>query len=158
MKTKDVFDETIKLEDELIKIQERINLLNIKRENIMKLCQHEIVFKYNDNFPKKKIIDGNYICPACGKLINCIRKEQIEKSDFKNSRVISLVNLSLIGTKEVHSIIKNEVSNNMDFYYNKEISDEELSSKMKLLLQDKQCEYNSSQMVLRKINKTDTKK
>ena len=68
------------------------------------LCPHELVFRYTDKHPRMLIIDGNYYCPACGKTIRCM-EEGLPNTRFNNSRVISLPNLTLLGTKKVHQII-----------------------------------------------------
>ena len=87
----------------------------------MAICPHEIVFKYTDDHPRKTATDGSYFCPACGKTIRCYHKEQLSETPFNNSRIIPLTDLSLFGTSEVHHIIRNEVYNNMELYYNKDI-------------------------------------
>ena len=143
MKTSEVFKRVNRLSDEILEEHKKLSKLNLKCLEIMNLCSHEIVFKYVDNQPRKMIIDGSCFCPACGKTITCIKKDDIKTSAFRNSRIISLTHLSLIGTKEVYSIIRNEVYDNMDIYYNKKINENELSNKMEEVLVNRQQKYKA---------------
>ena len=153
METRKVFEITGKLGNEIIKEKEKLNQLNTKCLELMDLCSHEIVFKYNDNHPRLMTIDGNYFCPACGKTVKCIYKEQLMSSPFNNSRIIPLTNLSLLGTKEVYSRIRHEVYNNIDIYYNSEIDSIELSNKMEEKLANLEIKYNDPNVTLKKTNK-----
>lgn len=153
MKTKEVFEEKDKLEEEINKVQELLNRLNNKSNEITKLCQHEIVFKYKDNYPRKMAFDGNYFCPACGITIKCFNKEQIKESIFNNSRIIPITHLSLFGTKEVYKAIKKEVYDNYDLYYDYIIPEEELSYKMEEELRDKQLTYEGPEISIKKLTR-----
>lgn len=150
MDTKKVFEETGKLENKINRIREQQEEVNKQCLEMMKICPHEIVFKYVDNHPRMLMIDGTYFCPACGKTIKCIHPEQIKESSFKDSRVIPLTNLSLFGTSEVHRIIRNEVYQNMELYYNSASVVEELSDRMEELLKDKEQRYENSAKKLRR--------
>ena len=153
MDTKKIFEETGKIGNEIHKLRGKIEDLNIKYLAITELCSHEIVFKYNDNHSRK--IDGNYFCPACGKTIKCFGKDQIYDTQFKDSRIIPLSNLSLLGTPENHRIIRNEVYDNMGIYYDPIIPIQELSSKMENLLKDMQYEYEDPAKVFIKKRRKD---
>ncbi len=153
METRKIFEETGKIGNEIGRLREKIEDLNTKYLEMTELCPHEIVFKYNDNHPRKMMIDGTYFCPACGKTIRCFGINQIYDTPFKDSRIILLSNLSLLGTPEVHQIMRNEVYDNMDVYYDSIIPIQELSSKMENILTDKQCEYKSSEKVFKRIRK-----
>ena len=153
METRKIFEETRKIEKEIGILREKIENLNIKYLEMTELCHHEIVFKYNDNHPRKMMIDGTYFCPACGKTIRCFGIDQIYDTPFKDSRIILLSNLSLLGTPEVHRIMRNEVYDNMDTYYDSIVSAQELSSKMENILKDKQYEYENPEKVLKKTRR-----
>ena len=77
METKKIFEETEKLENKLKKLNEEIKVVNFGFLKMMEACPHEIVFKLTDNHPRKMMIDGKYFCPACGKALRIINKEQI---------------------------------------------------------------------------------
>ena len=117
---------------------------------MMELCPHELVFKFSDNHPRKALNDASYFCPSCGKAIVFIQEKQLKETEFKTSKIISLTNLSLIGTNDVFSAIRNEVYNNIDLYYNSNVLKEELINKMESLLEDKQSKYKSPELILRK--------
>lgn len=151
MDTIKVFKKINDLKNEIAMAKELLVNLNSKYADIMEECPHEIVFKYIDNFPRKMPIYGSYFCPCCGKNIKCFDKEQIIETVFSNSRVIPLNNLSLLGSPEIYDIIREEVYNNIDFYYDYVIPTEELSLKMEELLIDKQIKYEADEKTLRKI-------
>ena len=140
MKTNEVFKETVEMEEELIELKKRLKEIDERSVVMMALCPHELVFKHNIKHPGMIIRDADYYCPACGKTIRCI-DGGLPNTRFNNSRVISLLNLSLLGTKELYQTIKNEVYQNMGLYYNQNISDEFLSCKMEEILKDQECEY-----------------
>ena len=150
MDTKKVFEETGKIGNEIGRLREKIEDLNVKYLEMTELCPHEIVFKYNDFHPRKMMIDGSYFCPSCGKTIRCFGMDQIYDTPFKDSRIIPLTNLSLLGTPEVHRIIRNEVYDNMNTYYDPIVSIQELSIKMEDILKGHQHEYESPDKVLKK--------
>ena len=153
MTTKEIFEKTGKIGNEIGKLREKIENLNMKYLEMTELCSHEIVFKYNDNYARKAMIDGNYFCPACGKIIKCFGMDKIYDTQFKDSRIIPLTNLSLLGTPENHHIIRNEVYDNMDVYYDPIIPIEELSSKMEEKLVKLQTQYEEPTKKLKKILK-----
>ena len=99
------------------------------------------------------MIDGTYFCPACGKAIKCFGMNQIYDTPFKDSRIIPLPNLSLLGTPEVHRMMRNEVYDNMDTYYDPIVSIQELSLKMEDVLKENQYEYESPAKVFKKTRR-----
>ena len=143
MEIKEIFAETGKLGNEIDRLGGKLQQVYKECLEMMELCPHEIVFKYNDNHPRKMMIDGIYYCPSCGKVIRCIKKDEIKDTPFKDSQIIPLIDLSLLGTPEFHRIMRNEVYENMDIYYNSTVSTQKLSTKMEELLKDKQYKYES---------------
>lgn len=140
METKEIFEETGRLGNEIKRLNSEIQKASSKCMDIMNDCPHEIVFKYHDNHPRKMVMDGTYFCPACGKGISCTLARQIQSTKFKDSKIIPLDNISLVGDKETLSAIRNEVYSNFDFYYSdKDIN--ELSSKMAEALKDYEYDY-----------------
>ena len=153
MDTKTIINEINNINEQINILKSKIEEKNKNRLQIMELCPHEIVFKYNDNFPRKMIIDGTYYCPACSKTIKCIDKNQIINTSFNNSKVIPLLNLSLIGNEDTYDTIKNEVYSNLDFYYSSDTTIDEMSLKMEEVLKDKQNIYNKKEVIKRYIYK-----
>lgn len=141
MDTRKIFVRKSKLEDELTRLNEEIEQVNYQLSGLTEICNHEIVFKYTSNHPRKIGIADSYYCPACCKTIKCIRKNQIEETAFKESKIIPLTNLSLVGTSEVHDTIRNEVHRNFDYYYNQDTPVELLSASMEGKLTDLQTKY-----------------
>lgn len=140
MDTKEVIEKSVEIEKKRTNLMEKIRIVNSDYSNIVTNCPHELVFKFNDNQPKKMVIDGHYYCPACGKTIECIAKYQYLDSVFKKSRIIDLYGLSLVGTTEVLKKMREEVINNRDFYY-KCKDDVEIKNKMEDVLYDYQHDY-----------------
>ena len=148
MKTIQVFEQSRDIEKEKIKLKEKINKLNFELLKLENECPHEIVFKYNDNHPRKMVIDGKYYCPACGKNIEFVSNNQYLNSCFKNSKIISLTDLSLVGDTKTLLKIKEEVLNNLDFYYKcKDMY--ELRNRMEHKLKDYQYDYNKKSKIFK---------
>lgn len=150
MEIKRVFEKTEEIEEKINNLKQQIQELNNQKKEIREICSHDIVFKYNDNQPRKMIVDGNYYCPACETSIECFQNNQIKNTPFRNSRIINLSSLSILGTKEVHHKIRNEVYQNIDLYYHSDYNVEELTDKMIEILEDYQIENEKPEKVLRK--------
>ena len=142
METKKIFEETAKLHKEINRLNKKIKKYQLQCLKMRNLCPHEIVFKYSDNYPRKMMKDGSYFCPACGKNITFVHQDQLKNSVFKNSKVIPLTDLSLLATDMLYYTIREEVYLNRAFYYNSDISIEELSKKMITILKNQECDYN----------------
>ena len=132
----EVFKEREKIDSKKLELLEEMKVLNQRQNRLFENCQHEIIFQYHDDFPKKMENRKTYFCPACG-LIH----DSIDVSAFQNSRIIPLSNLSLVGTIEVLQVLRNEVFQNFDFYYNSGIRTELLSQKMEEILSPYQMGY-----------------
>ena len=158
METREVFRKSSYYGNEIKK--KRIEMENLAKKcvNLWDECNHEIVFKYNDDHPRKLIIDGYYFCPACGQTIECIQESDLSKSAFKESKVIPLTNLSLIATKETYSEIRNEVFYNFDFYYDKDIPVEYKEEKMESVLKRLEVKHDQSIKTLMKARRIKGKK
>jgi len=117
METIQIINQRKQLENEKIKLEQKIKSMNEELNILSQECKHDIVFKYNDKQPRKIVIDGYYYCPACGKVEEFIFKNQYLSSCFKNSKIISLTDLSLVGDKDTLMKIRDEVLDNLDYYY-----------------------------------------
>ena len=140
---------TALVNDDMEKATQIQQILIIKNK-----CPHEILFKYTDNsFQNKDVVDI-YFCPVCERTItieHCRANEL--KWMLEYSRVIPLTNLSLLETDEFYRTIRNEVYENLDYYYNTNIPIEELSSKMEEKLVKLQTQYEKPTKKLKKILK-----
>ena len=150
MNTREVFEKIDSVEEELDELQKKLEQKEEEFSEAMDSCGHEIVFKYKDDHPRLLNMEGCYYCPACCKTVMCHGKYKLKDSVFKNSRVISLTNLSLIVTKEVSDIIRSEVLDNYELYYNPNTPIEELTTRMEELLKDEQYVYEEPGMVLKR--------
>jgi len=158
MNSKEIFEETGRIGNEISKLHKQLDKLNFKCLELMDSCPHEIVFKYKDNYPRKMLSDGNYFCPSCGKTIKCFSQDQLKQTVFEKSRVIPLTNLSLFGTPEVYHEIRNEVYDNYELYYDSKSNIKELSLRMEEILKDKQNIYESPEYVLKRSIRRNNKK
>jgi len=140
MNTNEVIKKSVEIERDRTELKNKLKKINEIYSNIVTNCPHELVIKYNDNQPRKMVIDGHYFCPACGKNIECIAKYQYLSTEFKDSRIIDLNSLSLVGTTEVLKKIREEVINNRDFYYKCKDSIE-IKNRMEDSLFDYQHDY-----------------
>jgi hypothetical protein len=150
MNTKDIFEETDKINDEISEYQSYIEKTRMKYTAVMNACSHEIVFKYTDNYPRRIKTDGTYFCPACGKSIKCFHKDELRNTVFNDSRIIPLTNLSLFGSVDLYQKIREEVYANLDLYYDYVIPTDVLSSKMESVLIDNQNRCDRPEKVLSK--------
>lgn len=150
MNLKQYFDETTKAENELIETRQKLEQQITAYHDMRGICTHNIIFKYKDNYPREEKPDINHYCPACRLVITCKDPKQIAQTKFRASRVIPLLNLSLRNGRNVHDAIRNEVYDNLDFYYNPEVPVEELSKKMEDAVADQHFDYLNPNKVLKK--------
>ena len=95
MNLRQYYEETTKQENELIETRKRLEEQTTAYNELRGICTHSIIFKFKDNYPTDRPIDGNYFCPACRLVIECASKEQLKNTKYRESRVIPLLNLSL---------------------------------------------------------------
>ena len=100
----------------------------------MRICPHELVFKYNNSHNVINEIDGNYYCPMCRKSIGTHSVNFFYTSAFKDSRIIKLDNITLEGNSTTLSKLRHEVFDNYEFYYDSSCTDDELASRMESAL------------------------
>lgn len=150
MNLRQYYEETTKQENELIETRKRLEEQITAYHELRGICTHSIIFKFKDNYPTERSIDGNYFCPACRLVIECASKEQLKNTKYRESRVIPLLNLSLRNGRVVHDAIREEVFKNLDLYYDPEVSIEELSAKMEDAIAEHHFDYLNPNKVLRK--------
>ena len=150
MNIKNYFDETTKVENELIEANKKLEQISSTYHDLRGICTHRIIFKYKTNFPRENQIDGDYYCPACRLVIECARPEHLTQTKFRESRVIPLLNLSLRNGRNVQDAIREEVYNNLELYYNPDVPIDELSTKMEGILQEHHYDCLSPSKVYKK--------
>ena len=153
METKKIFVETSRLGSKIVSLHAQLEGVNRQCLELMEICPHEIVFQYVDYHSRTSFTEESYFCPACGKSLEHIHLEQLQDFPFKDSRIIPLLNLSLAGSSQLYRTIRNEIYQNMDFYYNPDIPVEQLSHKMETLLKDQERRYVGTVEILKKTKK-----
>ena len=141
IKTKDIFAQSEQLQEKKWELEKLKRAIKQQQAEMEYACPHEIVFKFNNNRPRKKPIDGYYYCPACGKKLLFYTAEAFQYSVFKESQVIPL-NLSLNNDEETLNAISWEVSKNADLYYSSILTTEEMSARMEAKIADEEYDYN----------------
>lgn len=150
MKAKDIYEVKDRLEQERQRKLLELEHVNQDIRELMELCNHEVVFQYHDNHPRKMILLGTCYCPACGKKLAITAETPIQETPFKDSRIIVLKNISLLGTEKTLRVLREEVKSNMDIYYSPNSNLEELSSRMEGLLQKQEYDYDKEKTYIKK--------
>ena len=114
--------------NELEKIleKERQKLIREKM-NLQNKCPHTIVIAVSDKRAHKVGPIHTYQCPICEKIIHTHYPYDIDKKLFINSKIINLTNLNYEEYDDLFKSIINEILSNYNYYYNPDISSEELS-------------------------------
>ena len=150
MDTKKAFEESGRLGNEVTKLRRELEHVNMNILKIMDECPHEIVFKYHDPTPRMLAFDSRCFCPACGKTLNFLSINDIEKTEFRNARVIPLLHLAPSLRSESYRAIREEVYTNMDLYYDPNSDIEELSTRVDNILRNMQAERAAKIIMLKR--------
>ena len=151
-RTQAIFDIRMKLDYEAYDLEKARKGIEKRINELSDTCHHEMVFKYMDNHSRKAMIDGHYYCPACRKNITIINQKDIDNTPFKDSRVISLTHLSLIGDSDTLETISSLVSENIDLFYYL-LSDEEIKERVSAILKDKQTIFENGKVLKKNIRR-----
>lgn len=113
----------IEINDNIRKVRDKeieyLKSISEYMQEIMLECPHELVVKIHNNHPRKMLIDGSYYCPACDMMLfNFSSYRKLAETQFKDSKVLDLVELSLLCDKDTLDTIKAEVLKNYDAYLN----------------------------------------
>ncbi len=114
--------------NELEKILEKEKRKLIREK--MKLqykCPHTIIIEATDKKPHKVGPISTYVCPICEKIGHIHHNQDIEKTPFANSKIINLTSLNCEEYVNFFTIVTEEILSNYDYYYNPNISLEELA-------------------------------
>ena len=121
------------IDEKQCQLKKELKELSDIRKELQDRCEHDIVFKLYDNAPRKIGTIYNCYCPICRKTIVLHMYETLENSPFEKSKIINLNGLHILNDadyEEVFSIIQKETFDNYNYYYNKELTEEELSKSM----------------------------
>ena len=137
-----IFRRRQELENQKEELNHAYREVKAEEQELMNECSHDIVFQFHDNAPRKMLLEGTFYCPVCGFIQQISTKEEFKKSNIQDSRIIPLTNLSLVGNPETLEKIREEVWNKIEYYYNPNISIQELSNTMMNQLQEYQVDLN----------------
>lgn len=127
MNNREILESRKKIEKEINALNLKRDLLKIKKQQLQKSCPHQLVFKFNDNARHKVGPIDICFCPICLKIENVYAYHLIDKTSFKNSKIVEISVQELSG---VLDIIEKEVCSNLNYYYDSSIAKEELALSM----------------------------
>ena len=116
---REIYKERLEIEKKRIKLMSQLQTLKKNLENLQNECDHHLVLAYNDNTRHTIGPIYRYCCPTCGKRLDTYIGYKIEKSAFRNSKVIDLTSLPLDDFYNNFDWIINFIFTNYDYcYYN----------------------------------------
>ena len=168
----EIFAERLQIDKEKEEINELERANFEKLFEVQKECGHEIVLKFHDHKPHKMLY-YDCVCPACKKLEMISQTNSIEKTDFKNSKILDLTHLQEeIVRYKYGSVIQDWIIDNYDICYGKSsaLKEEELTELLRSEISFKMLEHgltsdifieveqNVVQLPIEELVFTDTKK
>ena len=119
------------LEEKKLRLNSQLESVNHEINRLQEQCPHSIVFKFDDNEEIEKI-GKIYLCycPSCGKKENIYISHKLERTSFKNSRIIDLSELIIDNYNDTFEIIQNEIFDHAEYYYNENVPTKQLSETM----------------------------
>lgn len=151
MNIDEIYEKKSELGNEKRNLANKYKELRQKFLELSKECNHDVVVKYRNNHPRKMLLDGHYYCPACEKVFTFESYKEFENSEIKNSDVVDLTELSLVGDDETLRVIDSEVI--LNYNYGMPNNMGELSKKISMTLKDYERDYNRKTMRLEKRKK-----
>ncbi len=103
--------------------------------NIQNQCSHKFVLAFDDHMPHKigRIIEC--FCPACGKREDIYPSHEIEKSSFKNSKLIDLTKFPISTFNEYFFTIMEHIFSNYENCYSDDVSEKEIAESILSLVE-----------------------
>ena len=104
-------------------------------------CSHSLVLAFEDHKPHKigRII--HCFCPACGKKESIYPSHELEKSSFKDSRIVDLTKVPASTFYESYPTILDYIFEHYDRYYTNEISESEIAEDIIHFVEDSNKTY-----------------
>ena len=112
------------LEKILEKERQKLTREKMKLQN---KCPHTIVIAASDKKAHKVGPIYTYQCPICEKIGHTYYPHDMSKTPFTGSKIIDLTYLKYEGYDNLLKNATNEILSNYDYYYNPDISLEELT-------------------------------
>ena len=139
MKTQiDIYNERKQINKERKELKKQLQVTEDNLTNLQAECSHKIVLAFDDHMPHKigRIIEC--FCPACGKRDDIYPSHEIEKSPFRNSKLIDLTKFPMSTFNEYLFSIIEHVFSNYENYYSDDVSEEEISESILGLVQSQE--------------------
>ena len=92
-KTNYIYNERSQLETEKFDLLESLQQVDDSLLQLQNECDHKVVLEFSSHIPHKATNTIECLCTSCGKKENLWHNHDIQKSSFKNSRIIDLTNL-----------------------------------------------------------------
>ena len=136
-----IYNERMQISNEKKKLKKQLQATEDRLVNLQNKCSHKLVLAFDDHMPHKigKIIEC--FCPACGKREDIYPSHEIEKSSFKNSKLIDLTKFPMSTFNEHFFPILEHIFSNYDFCYGDDVSENEIAESIFSLVEmDKKVE------------------
>ena len=127
--SKSIYIISQELEIERKKLKRKLELLENEKKKLQSHCKHEIVLKLDDHKHHKIGELYHYLCPSCGKNHDIHAGNNLDKSEFANSKVIDLTKIENLDVETYENIVIN-IHKNYDYYYSDRLDNEQLSQSL----------------------------
>ena len=128
--------------------------MSVNLANLQTQCIHDLVLEFDDHKPHKigRII--KCYCPACGRISeNIYYGHEVDKSIFKNSKLIDLTKLPMNIFSDSFSFVLEYIFNNYDKYYSNDIDEKEIAESIIDLVEKEKNKDNSKVLKKKKMAK-----
>lgn len=149
----DIYNERKTIHRKRKELVKQIQIVDNELVNLQTECSHKLVLAFEDHKPHKigRIIDC--ICPSCGKEEKIFPSHEIEKSSFKDSKLIDLTKYPIYVFKDYYLMILEHIFKNYDLFYSDDISEKEISESILDIVEIDEKKDNQSKIKKYIINK-----
>lgn len=145
MKEQNIYQERLKINNKKKELEKQLKETENELSNLQNKCPHSIVLAFDDYRPHKIGRIYQFLCPACGKRENIYPTHELEKSTFKDSRIMDFTMFPITFFNDHFSSIMEYIFNNFDYCYDKNNSEKEITKSILInaiqLEEDKNKEY-----------------
>lgn len=129
------------LEEKKLRLNAQLESVNHEITRLQDQCTHKIVVKFAQEDEEIGEIHL-YYCPSCGKKENTCIHYKLNKTCFKNSKLIDLTELKIDSYNNTLNMVQEEVFEHPEYYYNDETTTEQLSETMSKMIKFKNSKNN----------------
>ena len=152
MNNKEINETLKRINEKELELRKEIQNLSEERIDLQSKCPHTIIIQASNHKPHKLGPIHTCFCPICEKLEKIYLTHEIDKTQFTGSKIINLTRLNYEDYKQFFTTIKNEILQNYSYYYNEDISIDELTQSIIKRLNNSK-KYRSSKKLLTKRRK-----